>query len=127
MTFHFEHVYPPMNPDASLPAFTPNIRLPVSDVPFQVMPNRDRDCLVFTKLRPFEDWGNFNWTARVGSYGDHQDVQVQMPFIPEQIQPKEVVDEPMIEEVMTHLECGTCTFHNDLAAQRCEMCDTPLK
>jgi len=26
-----------------------------------------------------------------------------------------------------HWECGTCTFHNALTNERCEMCDTPRK
>ncbi len=42
-----------------------NFRMPVTSIPVQVHSNRDKEVVAFTKLRAFEDWGRYSFTATV--------------------------------------------------------------
>ena len=60
-------------------AFNPNVRLPRTKIPFFIGAGRDKDCVVLTKLRPLEDWGNFTWETFVGN--EVKEVELTSPVI----------------------------------------------
>jgi hypothetical protein len=120
----------------------PNVRLPNSEVPFQIFSGCQRDCVVLTKLRPFEDWSKFKWQVYVP--GDKKEAglnpilgeQSQVPgaqqaaeMIPELIRAggaDGIEDQHMIEQDFNYIGCPVCTFHNSLEASSCEMCGGKL-
>jgi hypothetical protein len=117
VTFQFNHV-PQENQ-------IPNIRIPCSKLPFQIMAGRERDCVVLTKMRPFDDWGQFKWEIIVGDRESAEVEPAQNPL--DEIVPANPPDVEMVEELPPDFqECGSCTFHNDLTATVCEMCGANL-
>ena len=95
------------------------------------MSNCSRDCLTFTKLRPFDDWSKFKWFVQVGdndlanqgAINENEDLA-----LPDLIRPSACVDEPMIDDFnSSQIECPVCTFLNELTASTCDMCQSNLK
>ncbi len=43
-----------------------NERVPKSKMVFNIMSNKERDCLILTKLNPFEEWGLLRWEFLIG-------------------------------------------------------------
>lgn len=42
-----------------------NFRIPKTTIPVLLMGGKERDIFVMTKLRPFEEWGNYNYKLDV--------------------------------------------------------------
>ncbi len=52
--------------DGTEPGMPPvNFRLPKTTIPVLLMGGKERDIFVMTKLRPFEEWGNYNYKLDV--------------------------------------------------------------
>jgi len=100
-----------------------NERIPKSKMVFNIMSNKERDCLILTKLNPFEEWGLLRWEFNIGGkVADIQPIIIPAPIVPtvEVPLPKE---EPMNPNVKT---CPTCTFDNDKNLFYCEICGAAL-
>lgn len=72
----------------------PNIRLPQTPVPFQILKGERRDCIVLVKARPFEDWPDFKWMPHFGDYNPLHEEAPQLILqeediysAPQQVQP----------------------------------------
>ena len=44
----------------------PNERIPRSTMVFTIDGGKERECLILTKLNPFEDWGSISWEFELG-------------------------------------------------------------
>ena len=77
--------------------------------------------MVFTKFRPFEEWGNFDWDVKIGEEEKEEehipDVVPDLIAIPDKTD--DVVDG-------NFKRCSNCTYDNDLNLSYCEMCTTLL-
>jgi hypothetical protein len=100
-----------------------NERIPKSKMVFNIMSNKERDCLILTKLNPFEEWGLLRWEFNIGGkVTDVQPIIIPAPIVPtvEVPLPKE---EPINPNVKT---CPICTFDNDKSLFYCEVCGNAL-
>ena len=43
-----------------------NERIPRSTMVFTIDGGKERECLILTKLNPFEDWGSISWEFELG-------------------------------------------------------------
>ncbi|CDW78148.1 ubiquitin carboxyl-terminal hydrolase family protein [Stylonychia lemnae] len=126
-----------------------NFRIPASPIPALLMGSKERDIAVFTKLRPFEDWGNYQYYIQVvqpkNSDGGANAVNHARVGIAPIIQTNSNVSGPIMidsnvgvgyDEIMDaemggtgaadYKECPTCTFHNLTLLSFCEVCGSSL-
>jgi hypothetical protein len=68
-----------------------NERIPRSTLVFTIDAAKERECLILTKMNPFEDWGSINWDFEIGEKTS-QSKPIEKPII--QVV-EAAVDEPL--------------------------------
>ena len=100
-----------------------NERVPKTKMAFNIMPSKERDCLILTKLNPFEDFGILRWEFEVGG----KIVEPPRIILPEPIEHIADIELPKEEPINPNVKtCQVCTFDNDKLLSMCEMCGNAL-
>ena len=94
------------------------------------MSGKDKDAIILTKLRPFEDWGKFDFDVYVEN--PKQNMVVAGPVIAGGAIPVGVVggnnvnfdtgDYANQDMAADEISCSTCTYLNPSMLSTCEMC-----
>ena len=109
---------------------TRNERIPRSTMVFTIDAGKERECLILTKLNPFEDWGSLSWVFELGE-NTSQSKPIEKPNIQiieaggneEPINIPLPKEDPINENVIS---CPTCTFDNEKYRVTCEVCGGDL-
>lgn len=103
-----------------------NFKIPASEISRVANAGREQDIISFTKLRPFDDWGTFDFSIEINkdkNFGVPQLQPISQDVVDGRHSPLEDVD--MIPQD-DFKECGGCTYHNPTYLTICEICGTNL-
>ena len=77
--------------------------------------------MVFTKFRPFEEWGKFDWDIKIGEEEKEEE------YIPDVVPDLIAIPDKTDDVVDGNLKkCGFCTLDNDINLTYCEACGNSL-
>ena len=77
--------------------------------------------MVFTKFRPFEEWGIFDWDVKIGE--DEKEEENIPDVVPDLIAIPDKTDDVVDGNFK---KCGFCTLDNDINLTYCEACSNAL-
>ena len=100
--------------------------MPITPIPCQVYSKKEKEIIVFTKLRPFEDWGKYEFDVRIEDPSTHRIPQSSRPPVEGNSNNfAHFPDDTFIVGPKVK-SCPTCTFDNDDYLNFCECCGNQL-